>query len=441
MNSSLFLWFVNCFLIIIETVSIIYLASGFFHRKTADGFYIISFFLLSLSSILCVVILEAIPLARICCFIIICGIWTFLNYNGTFLKTLILSILSLSLQVVIDALVLYFAVAITSENTSAIYDNPLVYYTICYSSKLTILFVFVLIKLWVQKRFQHQNTQWGDWLRIAFIPFTIALIALFLSFALTAAPQFSELFFLCTLLLLILDVASVFLLNYLEKQRVELMDKAILEQNLKLEAEHIKAMEEAYAVQRKQTHDFNNQLTVLRSLADRGADTAEFSRYLGQILNTDIPSVPSLNTHRPVVDVILSHKMSLAKNKGIAFDLALTALSAFPLPDDALVIVLTNLIDNAIEACEKLPAGAARQILLKMQTKPSGAYLYIENPTAEPVRIHDGRIATTKDKPLAHGYGLKNVCAMLDKHKAFHAINYDPIEKTFCFSARAPLPT
>jgi sensor histidine kinase regulating citrate/malate metabolism len=228
---------------------------------------------------------------------------------------------------------------------------------------------------------------------------------------------------------------SIVLLNYLERQQAMVLDNAILRQSLKIESEHIRSLQESYSSQRKQTHDFNNQLAVLRSMAEHNAPQEDFSEYLSHILAIEFPPIIYVNTHRMVVDIILSQKCTFAKNKKIDLELRLDDLSNFPLPDDALVIVLTNLIDNAMEACEKILTPSQRKIILTMHVKPMVSFLRIENTTAEPVHISNNTIATTKTDSFAHGYGLKNVCTMLERHGGTYAMAYRE-DGTFCFSSK-----
>ena len=195
------------------------------------------------------------------------------------------------------------------------------------------------------------------------------------------------------------------------------------------------ALKDAYAEQRKQTHDFQNQLAVLYGLSKHNASQKEFAEYLEKTLSITFPATIYVNTNRLVVDIILSQRYSAAKNKGITFRTALTDLSDFPLPDDALVVVLTNLIDNAFEACEILPEDK-RSVLLKMQNTEDSAIIYIENPTLHPVKIRNNRIMTTKPNPIEHGYGLKNVCTLLNRYDADYAMHYDSSSSVFCFSAQ-----
>lgn len=61
-----------------------------------------------------------------------------------------------------------------------------------------------------------------------------------------------------------------------------------------------------------------------------------------------------VKTGRLVVDVLLSQKYHIAQSKGVHFLFQLDDLTCFGLKDEHLVVVLSNLVDNAIEACEKI---------------------------------------------------------------------------------------
>lgn len=156
------------------------------------------------------------------------------------------------------------------------------------------------------------------------------------------------------------------------------------------------------------------------------------------MLAADVPGVLYINTHRTAVDITLSHKVPLARDKDIDFQFQLDDLSAFPLPDGALVVVLTNLIDNAMEACEKIPPPDRRRIMLKMKMTRRFGILNIENTTAGPVAIRGNTVATTKADPLSHGYGLKNVAAMLEQSGGMWFIEYRAEDSVFRFCASVP---
>ena len=136
--------------------------------------------------------------------------------------------------------------------------------------------------------------------------------------------------------------------------------------------------------------------------------------------------------------MILNQKISEAKSQKINVKTQLDDLMGFPLPDDALVVVLSNLLDNALEACVKIPNECARSITVKMKVGDDSSLLCIENTTSEPVIIRSGIISTTKKSPVEHGFGLKNVCAALDQYNASYVVDYQSDGSKFCFIAQIP---
>ena len=71
-----------------------------------------------------------------------------------------------------------------------------------------------------------------------------------------------------------------------------------------------------------------------------------------------------------------------------------------------------------------------------MQVSPRESIIYIENFTANPVKVINNHVMTTKTDAMAHGYGLKNVQAVLSQVDAVYAIEYREADRIFCFSAQ-----
>lgn len=100
------------------------------------------------------------------------------------------------------------------------------------------------------------------------------------------------------------------------------------------------------------------------------------------------------------------------------------------------MVVLSNLIDNAIEACEKNRSPEHKTILLRMNADPVANFLYIENYSEEPVKIMDNHILSTKPDRFAHGYGTKNIAAIMEQYGAEYVWDYDEATLEFAFSAQ-----
>ena len=118
-------------------------------------------------------------------------------------------------------------------------------------------------------------------------------------------------------------------------------------------------------------------------------------------------------TGNPVTDVIINDKCRRAEKAGIQFDADFRYGGEIPVFD--LGIILNNLLDNAIEACEKLEQGKGF-IRLMLKRKKQFLLLEVENSFDGAVPIRKGSLfpATTKQNVLPdivteHGIGLENV--------------------------------
>ncbi len=296
----------------------------------------------------------------------------------------------------------------------------------------------MLFYQWRNRHLPRREPDMTGWTLIFLFSIPAYLLVMALSRSIWFAPDAGWISLAISMLLSFVCVGAFFLLDYSGRRQEADRENTVLRQNLKLETAHIASMERRYIQQRQQTHDFKNQFAVLRGMAERNAPQEEFAAYLHSMMDIDIPSVLYINTHRTVVDIIMSEKYPMAKDKGIDFQFQLDDLTSFPMPDDALVVALTNLIDNAIEACEKIPQASDRHILLKMKMDERIALLGIENTTAEPVVIRDNVVQTTKNDTLDHGYGLRNVAAMIEQSGGMWFIEYRDEDKRFSFFASLP---
>ena len=136
--------------------------------------------------------------------------------------------------------------------------------------------------------------------------------------------------------------------------------------------------------------------------------------------------------------MLLSQKYHIAQSKGVHFLFQLDDLTCFGLKDEHLVVVLSNLVDNAIEACEKITDDKSKKITLVMKVEEESSFLYIENMTAFPVKVLDNQVVLPSKRSEEHGYGLKNVAAILNRYKAVFAVAYKEDSSLFCFSAQIP---
>lgn len=181
------------------------------------------------------------------------------------------------------------------------------------------------------------------------------------------------------------------------------------------------------------THEFRGYLFTLSAMLDHGEISA-VSEYLKQLQVQQTERILLVNSHNPSVDAVLNQKGYAAKNSGIDIRFEVNDLSEIKTSPVDLTIIIGNLLDNAIEACEKLPTDH-RWITVKVirdaNASPTSIFLSVENSSL-PVAIVNDHIATTKQEPELHGFGLRNVMETLHKYDAFHLMSYKNSSFLFC---------
>ena len=297
----------------------------------------------------------------------------------------------------------------------------------------------VIIGLFARNRFQFKNTTWKDWLRATLFPLTTIFCSVIFFQIYEVESNVGTELLLCEIILLFFDVMAMWILDYMDQQQAALQDNIILKRSIKQEKESMEALVEAYSDQRKKTHDFQNQLAVIYGLVQQESPNGEIIKYVEPLLKKEL--LPSLitKTGRNVVDILLTQKHSAAIKNQISFQMQLGDLSAFPLSDEELIVVLSNLLDNAFNACMAVSSFEERKVLLKMRTEEAAGFLYLENRTAHDVEILDNKIVAPKNKSIEHGYGLKNVAAILENINALYVFDYNSQKHLFSFSAQFPI--
>ncbi len=170
-----------------------------------------------------------------------------------------------------------------------------------------------------------------------------------------------------------------------------------------------------YLTMRGWRHDYHNHIQSVKAYL--AMNSPEEARVYLDALEQDLDDINLLfNTGNINADAILNAKISLAIKKGIRVDYKATVPRALTVSDIDLCVVIGNLIDNAVEACEKV-ASENQFIRLYIGILQKQLYLSVSNATNEVVRKLDEQYISTKRGN--HGHGLKRINKIVDKYGGF----------------------
>ena len=127
--------------------------------------------------------------------------------------------------------------------------------------------------------------------------------------------------------------------------------------------------------------------------------------------------------------MILEQKRALAEQEGIAFTIQAVPIAEWPFNDSETCSLLGNLLDNAVEACKRLDDNIDKWITIKIESQKHLLFLVIENAVCELPIKKNGRPVSIKQDKMRHGYGLKSVERIVNKHEGM--ITYQSQDKAF----------
>ena len=149
-------------------------------------------------------------------------------------------------------------------------------------------------------------------------------------------------------------------------------------------------------------HDIRNHIAVVKKLLQSGKIEEAVSYIEDMDDMAEKMSFPC-STNNPVVDILVGNKLGIAQSMGIDVDCSLLLPYPCDLKDIDICIVLSNALDNAIQAVKSLDAGLEKYIHVSGRIQGDFLMMEIENS-------FQGKGAFKK------GTGLSNVKKVAEKY-------------------------
>ena len=358
-------------------------------------------------------------------------VWLMLCFRGELRRFLQVVLLSCGLGLAIDVVAAVgFSLLLGIRFRDPAWQEIL-HFVVLTAAKLIHLLVAYLIHRFRQPDISRFISGKGLFLSLLFPGISLILIVLIANVFQEGYSTAGGVLLAC-MILAAANVTVLYLLHTAEKSGKNDAELTLLNKQMEIQTQSILSLEKSYRAQRKTAHEFRHHLQTLRDLLDQG-QVAAARDYVVQLQDTHSTRILCVNSHHPVVDAVLNQKHQAAVEQKIDVQMQVNDLSGAGVDTEALVVILTNLLDNAIEACERLDAN--RQIRCSVLLQES-LFISVSN-TALPVKIENQTIPTSKMPREEHGYGLPGICSILDQLGGEYAFDY--ADGWFRFVAEIPL--
>lgn len=217
----------------------------------------------------------------------------------------------------------------------------------------------------------------------------------------------STIFFVADMILGVLLLYFILKLadSYEKQKNIELVEM----QNRML-SKSLEDTERAFDLWRESIHNYKNNIITLAQLTEQGK-TAEVKEYLKDEIQQLGIKMNYAMTGNKVIDAVLATKKNSAEHKGINFYANGNIPDKCVIDDIDFTNIIGNLLDNAIEAAEKVENGNVSIVI-----KPQKKFIIIKVKNSYDGNKNNELQTTKKDKEY-HGIGLKSIKRIVEKYQ------------------------
>lgn len=316
-----------------------------------------------------------------------------------------------------------------------------------------ICFILLAIMLYYCLKEYRTNTFVRNFLNIMFVFGIFYILLFFISLVFDQRVNeymiiiFKEAFrYYCRPLLLWIFTTMLFALFILavwdllqdrieSEKQVERMqtDRAMLHLQMQAATDQLQSLRSSQEQTVIYRHDMRHHFTLLYGFAMDG-DLQKIKEYLATSKTKIEEMTPTFYCENETINLLISAFDAKAKSMGVTLGLTIHVPKTLPFEDTELCSLLSNALENAITACASLE-DSLKNVNLYIEVKNNSLLISTENPYKGILEKEGNHIKSTS-KGEGHGYGIKSMISIVEKHGGLHSIKVED----GVFSLRLVLP-
>lgn len=334
---------------------------------------------------------------------------TLIVYSDNILKKMMAAILALSVGVISETMVWFIFMSGHSDSPSQ-----------AVMSVVSVLLYFMLLLLTEHFCRIRKTDLFSDkyYLLIMVIPF-LSICFIYLLFV--DKVNDSLVLFVTLLTILVMNFFLFYLYNKIYELGKEKYEKQFLKEEVQMYERRFETMQQSRDKIRALRHDLLHHLQMLQHFAmtEHTEQLVDYIREMNELIEVETRGV---NTGNEAVDTILDFMIEKAKRSGVTISVKSN------IPKEEFIsaydsnVLLSNLLDNAIEAAGGCPD---KEVRLSMKMEQGLLCVCVENGYDGTLRCENGRYVTRKQEAKEHGIGLQNVKDIVNKYDGAMEIQTD----------------
>lgn len=338
----------------------------------------------------------------------VCALFSFGFLKGNTFEKAVISVLTYIMFYFINLPVLAISSILADMSPIVIADSSTQHIARVVGIFITKLLYFIATEIVLAVR-KKENYQFkiNEWI-IVISAFVTTLSIGFCINIVVKGNMFNEyVYIIITLLLSFLDVIIFVFMGKINRANKKAMDEQHLKNQLLHQQHEIQQLEEKYKEISILRHDHKSQLNCLKLILTDDDDTEKAIKYLDQCIGNHINNQQShIHCTSSVLNIIINDKFRKAEELNIVTSCKILTKIPEQMEYD-LSIMISNMLDNAIEACVKnnIPS----QIILIIAEAAGYYHITVKNTIQESVLEKNRELKTSKKNKELHGWGVRSV--------------------------------
>ncbi|WP_322385980.1 sensor histidine kinase [Clostridium perfringens] len=183
----------------------------------------------------------------------------------------------------------------------------------------------------------------------------------------------------------------------------------ILERQLNYQKKYYEKVMDNYDEAKKAFHDMNNHIIVIKYFLEN-KDYNNMNEYIKSLSKKIVTNNDKNICKNKIINAICVEKSDICKSEEINISFDIVINKELNIDDLDLCIIVGNLIDNAIEACEKINNKKIQKVIqVSSRVYLNQIYIKVINSKNNKLKKHNCKFLTSKKDKKNHGIGLENV--------------------------------
>lgn len=174
-------------------------------------------------------------------------------------------------------------------------------------------------------------------------------------------------------------------------------------------------LKEKYEELRQYRHDMKNRMVVMQQMIKEN-QYDKVLEYTGEIADKLSQTLTYSNTGNVALDSVINYKLTRAAKSNILVESNVVIPEDISLDEDDMIVILGNLLDNAIEAVNRIETDVKKYIYMDIDFEMGSLWICIKNSYDNKLYVQENRFVTWKKDKTMHGIGLQSTESIVQKY-------------------------